>query len=48
MAAHGYSVRGLARELGYAPSSVERWRAGEWPVPRAVELALEALGRRAT
>lgn len=43
MAEHEYSIYELGPALGYSPRSITRWRAGEWPIPRSVELALDAL-----
>ena len=46
MTEHRHSVRTLAAALEMHPSTVQRYRDGTLPVPRAVELALETLGGR--
>ncbi len=43
MASNEFSVRALARELDVAPSSVQDWRDGVYPVSRRTELALRSL-----
>jgi hypothetical protein len=43
MTAHRYTVRGLATALGINYRTVQRYRDGHLPVPRAIELALQAL-----
>ena len=42
---HGYSLKGLARALGMSERMVRRYAAGDHPIPRRVELALDALER---
>jgi transcriptional regulator with XRE-family HTH domain len=44
--ANGYSVSRLAVELGVSRSTVNRWLAGSTPIPRPIDLALEALAKR--
>ena len=44
MLKHHYSIPRLASELGISPRQVSYYRSGEWPVPRAVALALKTLG----
>lgn len=46
MSANGWSVRALAQALDINWRTVSRYRAGEQPIPRTVELALQALGSR--
>lgn len=43
MQASGYSVRGLASELGVGPNTVQRWRNGERAIPPFLHLALQQL-----
>jgi len=40
---HRYSVRRLAAALERDRKTIERYRSGELPVPRVIELALQAL-----
>jgi transcriptional regulator with XRE-family HTH domain len=40
---HRYSVRRLAAALERDPKTIARYRSGELPVPRILELALQAL-----
>lgn len=42
---HGYSLVQLAHTLGISERQLRYYAAGEYPVPRVVELALEGLGR---
>ena len=46
MTRHGYSASELAGELSVGRRTVFRWRGGETPIPKTVELALEALATR--
>ena len=46
MEQHGRTVRGLAYELEVSNSTIHRWRSGDRPIPKAVELALVTLARR--
>ena len=46
MTEHGRTVRGLAHELDIGRATVMRWRAGESPIPKTAELALQVLARR--
>jgi ribosome-binding protein aMBF1 (putative translation factor) len=41
----GWSIRGLAEELNRAPSTVQRWRDAELPIPDYLPLMLERLGQ---
>ena len=43
MAAHQWTVRGLAIALGVAPSTIQRWRDGSRPVPPYLNMALRTL-----
>ncbi|MDE3096871.1 MAG: helix-turn-helix transcriptional regulator [Chloroflexota bacterium] len=45
MAAHGYSVRGLAASLGLAPATVQNWRDGTHAPPADLADRLSALLR---
>lgn len=44
----GLSQRGAARELEINERTMRRYVAGESPVPRVVQLALERLAQRQT
>lgn len=46
IAAHGYTVSGLARDLDVERKTVQRYLSGESVIPRAIELALEALAAK--
>ncbi len=46
MAERGWTVRGLAAELGVMPGTVQRWRSDETPVPPYLHLALSKLEER--
>lgn len=39
----GHTVQALAAALGVGERSVYRWRSGDQPIPRYIELALAAL-----
>ncbi len=45
MKANRYSIHALAEAIDYHPSTVQRWRTGELPVPVVVALALKTLER---
>lgn len=45
MTANGYTVRGLAAALQVAPSTVQNWVSGKYPMPNHIALALRALVR---
>ena len=42
---HGHTLVTLAHTLEISERQLRRYAAGEWPVPRVVELALDGLGR---
>jgi transcriptional regulator with XRE-family HTH domain len=42
---HGYSQQELANALGVAKSTIQRWEAGQMPIPRYIWLALTELAR---
>jgi len=42
-AALGLSGRGLARLLDVNEKTYRRWVSGEWPIPRSVALAVQAM-----
>lgn len=46
MARKRWTTAALARELDRSASTISRWRSGEQPIPKTVELAIEALERR--
>ncbi len=46
MTRNGYSVRGLARDLGLSPTTITYYRSGKRPVPRTFALALDTLELR--
>ncbi len=39
----GWTQAQLASALGIAPRTVRRYLAGEWPIPKLVELAVQGL-----
>jgi hypothetical protein len=45
MARHRYSIRALSEVLEIHPSTLQRYRQGQLPVPALVELALKTVER---
>lgn len=43
---HDYNVSRLARDLDVDRTTVHRYLRGETPIPRSIELALEALAKK--
>ena len=43
---YGYTVVGLAEALGVGRRTLQRYLSGQSSIPRAIELALEALANR--
>jgi len=44
--AMGVGTPKLGKLLGVNPRTVRAWEAGQYPVPRTVELAMRELGRK--
>ena len=40
MTTNGWTIRGLAHETGYGRATIVEWRAGTYPVPRIIEIAI--------